>query len=388
VLVTLALTACTIAAADASAADTIDPIARWTCSAPGLTCDPCPVHCTAPTGHVAAGVAVTFDARVSTDDRGTPGTPNGILVDYAWTFGTDGTGTRAQTTHAFSHAGTFAVTMKVTDAAGNWDTKTLNIVVTGTAPPPPPPAPPPPPPVPPPPPAPPPPPVPPPPPAPPPAPPPPPPPSGAYTAAVTADHPIAYWRLGEASGKVAVDAAGTSNGTYVGGVALGRPGAITGDTNHAVGLNGTNAYVSAPDKTALDTGDAFTLEVWAKRNTTGTSQGLMAKGTGSYQFYIEAGNHVVLRKTGVGEIVRSSVTLTDKTAFHHIVVTKNGPLIHVYIDGVERTGAIVNRALTNTNDAVLIGNGAGYLNGVMDEVAVYNHALTAARVQAHFAAGA
>ena len=60
-------------------------------------------------------------------------------------------------------------------------------------------------------------------------------PSSVYRAAVLADSPLAYWRLGETSGTVAHDETGNGHdGTYVGGVTLGQPGALTGDANTAV----------------------------------------------------------------------------------------------------------------------------------------------------------
>jgi hypothetical protein len=39
----------------------------------------------------------------------------------------------------------------------------------------------------------------------------------------------AYWRLGEASGTIACDSAGSNNGSYQSGTVLARPGALAGD---------------------------------------------------------------------------------------------------------------------------------------------------------------
>ena len=116
-----------LACAPAAAHATGEPIARWTCSAPGLTCDPCPVHCSSPTGKVAAGVPVRFDGRVSSDDR--PGSPAGSIVAWNWTFG-DGTSiTSPVVDHAFGNPGSYGVSLQVFDNDGKSDTKTLTIVV-------------------------------------------------------------------------------------------------------------------------------------------------------------------------------------------------------------------------------------------------------------------
>ena len=144
--------------------------------------------------------------------------------------------------------------------------------------------------------------------------------------------------------------------------------------------------MSVPDGPVLDTGDAFTLEAWIKRAKTGTGQGLFAKGARSYQVYLDASNQLVLRQTSIGEIARSTVALTDTASFHHIAVTKSGSAVKLYIDGVDRTGPVVNRTIANSTDALLIGQGTGFFNGTLDEVAVYKRALPATAIAAHRAA--
>lgn len=50
-----------------------------------------------------------------------------------------------------------------------------------------------------------------------------------YARTVLGDRPLAYWRLGEPSGTVAVDATGHGYaGTYTNGVTVGQAGALTG----------------------------------------------------------------------------------------------------------------------------------------------------------------
>jgi len=73
---------------------------------------------------VIVGTTVTFDGSASTDNVG--------IVDYTWTF-TDGT---LQTLHGsnpnyrFDNVGDFKITLRVTDAADNWDTDTMWVNVT------------------------------------------------------------------------------------------------------------------------------------------------------------------------------------------------------------------------------------------------------------------
>jgi hypothetical protein len=137
-----------VAALPASASAVGPPLARWTCAAPGLTCDPCTQHCENPAGSVVAGIPVAFDGRPSADDRGDFGHPEGPIASHQWTFWriadgvacnrlllvqqqtSDGTASGAQTQHAFSRAGSFGVILKVTDSQGEVDEKKLCINVT------------------------------------------------------------------------------------------------------------------------------------------------------------------------------------------------------------------------------------------------------------------
>lgn len=68
------------------------------------------------------GQAVTFDASGSSDIDGT-------IVSYAWDFGDGLIGTDVITTHTYESAGTFTVTLTVTDDLGATDTLQQEITV-------------------------------------------------------------------------------------------------------------------------------------------------------------------------------------------------------------------------------------------------------------------
>src|SRR5437868_5140997 len=68
-----------------------------------------------------------------------------------------------------------------------------------------------------------------------------------YQTVVLAKKPIGYWRLGEDKGPVAADAAGGKHpGTYHGAPAFRERGAVTGDADAAVRLDGRRSYVEVP----------------------------------------------------------------------------------------------------------------------------------------------
>ncbi len=216
--------------------------------------------------------------------------------------------------------------------------------------------------------------------------PPPPPPPPTYDATVIADAPAAYWRLGESSGPTVADAVGRSPGSYLGAVTLAQPALVAGTADASVRLNGTNASIGVPSTAALATGDAFTLEAWVARGTTKRAEGLFAKGTGGYQLYFNKLGQMTLAKLGSGDIAKSKVAVAAGSP-HHLVATKSGGTVRLYIDGADRTGTVANRAIVATSSALSIGTVGGSLSASLDEVAVYPRALSAADVSRHYAAG-
>jgi len=220
----------------------------------------------------------------------------------------------------------------------------------------------------------------------------------AYRNTVLLGSPVAYWRFGEASGTTAADASGNlNNGTYGGSFALGQSGAITGDPNTAVRFMGSPSTgdVTVPDSASLHYGDSVTYEAWVKLlslpPSTSSGANIMTKNVGTMLMRIYPSGVLALRQSGGGEIAHSTVALNADGKYHHLVGTKTGSSVHIYIDGADVTGTVANQTLTNSTQQLVIGHNPASsndgLDGYIDEVAVYSHALTAAEVSARYAAG-
>ena len=74
------------------------------------------------------GVAVTFSSAGSFDS-------DGSIVSYAWTFGDGGTSSAANPSHTYAAAGSYAVTLTVTDNGGLTDVATTSADITDIPPP-------------------------------------------------------------------------------------------------------------------------------------------------------------------------------------------------------------------------------------------------------------
>jgi hypothetical protein len=198
---------------------------------------------------------------------------------------------------------------------------------------------------------------------------------------------VSYWRLGEASASAAAcDSFGANAGSYAGGVAPKQVGALNGDPDTAVGLDGSSGRVSVPHTSSLDLGDSFSVEAWVKRGNASTPnyQAIVSQGANSWMLAWYSSNRLVLRQASVGDLVYSTRSITD-TSWHHVAATKSGSSVHLYIDGADATGTVSNKTMANNTVALSIGqsNGGSYLNGTVDEVALYRGALSAATIANH-----
>jgi hypothetical protein len=204
-----------------------------------------------------------------------------------------------------------------------------------------------------------------------------------------------YWRLGETSGTVAADAKGTNNGTYVGGVTLGSPGVIVNDPNTAATFNGVNQKVSLP---ALATMTDFSIEAW-----TLLAAGAVNNANGNNALY-GANNQVrLLVRPGLGNTatdilagvwlngseysIQPTSTQSNLTTWVHWVLTRSGATLTLYRNGVQVGQRTDLPAAASANVSGWIGSQGGsayYLNGRIDELAIYTAALRPSAVVAHY----
>jgi hypothetical protein len=204
---------------------------------------------------------------------------------------------------------------------------------------------------------------------------------------------LAYWRLGESSGTVAADTTGTYNGTYVNKPTFGSPGAIVNDPSTAVTFNGTSQRITLPP---LPSAGDFSIEGWTyltnasvNNNTlygnVGTVRLLARPGTGTYRTAAYAG----VTLNGTEYVLQPTSPASNINTWVYWVITRHGGTLTLYRDGVQiaqRTD-LPATATANINGYIADqANGNYYLNGRIDDVAVYASALTASTVASHYQA--
>lgn len=236
-------------------------------------------------------------------------------------------------------------------------------------------------------------------------------PSG-YAATVTADHPVAYWRLGEASGPTALDSWGTNNGTYHGLETFGLPGAIGGDPNTSVDFSGDgSSLVKVPYSSDLNGGrdpnGSWTVECWVRPDLDAASEGaafavpvasVNLNQNRSGYFFLEQSDGWQFRLGNSGGYLPgwngaagSVGGAPQSNTWYHLVGAYDGAAGsgYIYVNGVQVKSNAVSGLAQNTAATFNIGDrgdGAPF-TGRIGEVAVYTGVLPANRIQAHYAAG-
>ena len=210
-----------------------------------------------------------------------------------------------------------------------------------------------------------------------------------YADRISQAEPLAYWRLDESSGSSANDAMSNNlDGTYYGSPSKGYPGATHNDDHTAVRFDGVDDSVQVPYNSAFSSA-ALTLEAWMRSTgRSGNLQLLMSRdGTSGHGIYVY--NNQLKGRLKVGG---SLVTLLGPNdvmdgRWHHVALTFDGTTARLYFDGDQQSSATPTGSLAAlTSTALRFGDSpvGDRFVGDLDEVAIYDHALSSQEVKSHF----
>ena len=188
------------------------------------------------------------------------------------------------------------------------------------------------------------------------------------------------------------DIAASNHGTLKGGVAF-----VPGLVGQAFLLNGKDAVVEVADGADLNLTGDLTIDLWAKRETFGGLGQMVAKGSAeedvpsvfSLSFNKDRPMWMFERADG-SNVLLLGPAITD-TDFHHYAYVRSGDTHKMFIDG----------ALIKSSDFTgIVGDASGlpltigairndskpsgfdqYFGGLIDEVSVYDSALTDAEIK-------
>jgi hypothetical protein len=217
--------------------------------------------------------------------------------------------------------------------------------------------------------------------------------SASYAASVIADRPVSYWRLGESSGTNAGDITVANPGTYNGPPTLGAASLLgTDQTDSAVGFDGAGDDVRVGQSGSLDITGPVTVEAFIEPTSlpaVGSFRSIVAK-TGSYALELNGPTvEFSLLQLGVNRRVQAPAGTIAAGGTYHVVGTFDGATQRLYVNGRQVASVALTGATDVTTNGVRIASWDGaqqFFVGTIDEAAIYNKALSATQVAAHFAA--
>ena len=234
------------------------------------------------------------------------------------------------------------------------------------------------------------------------------PPKSTYASVVLADAPVGYWRFGDGAGSIARDEMGNAHpGTLSGDCRLGASG-LVGEADTALALGPSMCRVELGDAFMFEGRRPFSIEIWLQvRNPQRANSArflierdsLGGPNEGYRLYYLSPGNGglIFARWAGLGGIEEDYATAPNGFPGGvpvHVVGTFDGSVPHLYLNGSDQGGSAGSgdRRIPPGPGALAFGDeprGGGNPNvdTVFDEIAIYDKALAAERVLAHYRAG-
>jgi hypothetical protein len=246
-------------------------------------------------------------------------------------------------------------------------------------------------------------------------------PTAPFPASVLADGPISYFRMDETSGTTCYDYVGGENGTYT-NVSLGVPGydslnnvkTDSGETAAEFGDFPPNNDYAGNFPTYVNFGTPtggnaeFSVEAWVTQyfyETNGDCIAGVGYGNGGEQFVLDTGNtgsgalrFFVRNAAGTVSAANATNLLSNDGKWHHVVgvCDEAGGHVYLYLDGaqVANAGITAGSGLQASSMPLSIGaresnnnNPVSYdaqFIGAIDDVAIYNKALSGTQIQSHY----
>ena len=269
----------------------------------------------------AAPLAVAFSSAGSSD-------PEGAALTYSWNFGDGTTSTAANPNHTYSIAGDYSAQLTVSDGTNTTTSSAIAITATGL---------------------------------------------------------LAAYGFEETSGTTAIDAAANrSSGTIT------TATRVPGKYGFGLAFNGTDSVVSISNSMASPSSSKMTIEAWVNPATAG-SQWRPVLGKSYNGSEVSFAMQGATPQNGVpafyvapspGNLL--GLTPLPTNTWSHVAATTDGTTTRLYVNGSLVANQAQSGAPSRSNDPLTIGSDGllqAFWSGGIDEVRVYNRALSASEIQ-------
>lgn len=196
---------------------------------------------------------------------------------------------------------------------------------------------------------------------------------------------ISYWKFDTNAN----DSEGSNDGTVNGATLTTGSGGII---NEAYDFDGTNDYIEVTDDASLNGLTDLSISLWLKMPTASAYQCIfMKRGSGRYAIEANGSGQLLFQISDDGSSFpftgNNANTEIDDDSWHHIVCVRDaGSTLKIYIDGSEEDsdsdtsgGGAINPT-ENLGIGKRLSGTAYHYEGLIDEVALFDKALTSTEV--------
>src|SRR5690242_9375406 len=195
---------------------------------------------------------------------------------------------------------------------------------------------------------------------------------------------VAAYAFDAGSGSTVTDVSGSGNN----GTISNATWSTSGKYGDALQFNGSNALVTIPDAASLHLSAGMTLEAWVNPSTVNANwRDVVYKGNDN--FYLEATSTNSSRPDG-GVIAGGSyadafgTSALPTSTWSFLSETYDGSMVRLYVNGTQVASTAHTGTIATSTNPLQIGGDSlygQYFAGLIDNVRVYNVALTAAQIQ-------
>lgn len=201
---------------------------------------------------------------------------------------------------------------------------------------------------------------------------------------------VAYWNMNELSGTTVANSSST---TGINGTSISSTNISDGKFGKARTFNGTSDYIWASNNSLLNIINGLTFAAWLNIDNGFTGYGgVFSRGSfdNGWDILINPNTSIDFRSSCLGATDNFiSTNISPGSGWHHLVVTFDSSthLITTYRDGasvasVTQTGTLCGGNTQNyIGTEMAPGNSQRKFKGLIDDIRIYNHALSPTEIQ-------
>jgi hypothetical protein len=197
---------------------------------------------------------------------------------------------------------------------------------------------------------------------------------------------VAAYSFNETSGLTVQDASGNNNAGSISGAAR-----VPGKYGNGLSFNGTSNMVSISASPSLNLTTGMTLEAWVNPSAnSGFRTVIMKEIPNHHSWALESNDD--LSRPGVWVYIGNTTSNTRGVAalplntWTHIAGTYDGSVLRFYVNGTQVNSLNLTGTMATSSNAIRIGGNSiwndEFFAGLIDEVRIYNRALSQAEIQA------